>query len=293
MNGLLKASCRGLMFHPPPRSSRTLFREDERNLMARSLSGELIHCQLSYPYESPCSWNSYRQTASVVIFMHGNADDVASSQTYCEWLANELGTNVVSFDYPGYGFSSGSKNTSEEGMVEAAEVALELVTNRLGCDISQVVLFGKSIGSFPAVSLAARPYCARIRGLVLVSPVASAARCVFDASFVPGFLMQRLDSVALNNLAEIRKVQSLVLFVHGRQDTLVPCDNSEVLQQAASYHSQHPALYVDAGHNDIECRHQTLFLNTLRSFVQTCMTELHDKTGASPYEFMHFEGGSG
>jgi pimeloyl-ACP methyl ester carboxylesterase len=178
-------------------------------------------------------------------------------------------------------------------MIEAADVALELVTNRLGCDVSKVVLLGKSIGSFPAVSLAARPCCARIQGLVLVSPVASAARCVFDASFVPGFLMQKLDSVALNNLAEICKVQCLVLFIHGRQDKLVPCDNSEVLKEATSYHSQHPALYVDAGHNDIECRHQTLFLSTLRSFVQTCITDLNDKAGATPYEFMHFEGGSG
>jgi hypothetical protein len=45
--------------------------------------------------------------------MHGNANDVRSC--YTQWLANELSCNVVTFDYP-YGFSSGTDNTSEEGL---------------------------------------------------------------------------------------------------------------------------------------------------------------------------------
>ena len=99
-----------------------------------------------------------------------------------------------------------------------------------------------------------------------MSPVASAARSVLDTSFLPGFLMQRLDSLALNNLAQIRKVQCLVLFVHGKEDKLVPSENLEVLKQATDYHSQYPALFVDAGHNDIESRYTTLFLSTLRTW---------------------------
>lgn len=289
MNGLVRASCRGMMFHPPRRPSQALFREDERNVLARSFSGELIHCQLTYPWNKPTSLRNYDSSGNALLFMHGNADDVASSQSYCQWLANELDVNVVSFDYPGYGFSSGAHNCSEEGMLEAAEVALELLTNKLGCDMSKVLILGKSIGSFPAVSLAARSCCARIRGLVLVSPMASAARCILDTSFVPGFLMHRLDSLALNNLAHIGKVQCLVLYVHGTEDKLVPSENSETLKQATDYHSQHPALFVKAGHNDIESRHTSVFLSTLRNFVATCSTDLRDKNGASPYDFFDSE----
>ncbi len=150
--------------------------------------------------------------------MHGNADDVHSSQTYCQWLANALDLNVINFDYPGYGFSSGD-STSEEGMLQAADCAFELITTKIKCNVSEVVLCGKSIGSFPAVSLAAQAYCDRIRGLVLISPVASVARCVFDTNFVPNYVMRKLDSLTLNNLSMISKVRCLVLLVHGNQDS--------------------------------------------------------------------------
>jgi hypothetical protein len=55
-----------------------------------------------------------------------------------------------------------------------------------------------------------------------------------------------------------------VLFVHGKQDTVVTCDNSEDLRLSINYHSQYPALFVRGDHNDIESRHKALFLTTLR-----------------------------
>ena len=271
-------------FHPPPRLLQAGFQPNDTNILVQSVSGDMIHCQLTYPYDKPTSVNDYKSTNSIVLFMHGNADDVHSSRSYCQWLADALDLKVISFDYPEYGFSSGD-STSEEGMLEAADCAFELIINKLKCEVSEVVLCGKSIGSFPAVSLAARSYCARIRGLVLISPVSSAARCVFDTTFVPNYLMHKLDSLALNNLSEISKVWCLVLLVHGKQDKLVLVDNSEALLLATNYHSQHPVLYVDAGHNDIESRHQALFLETLSNFVQTCMQNLDSTSSASPYEF--------
>jgi hypothetical protein len=137
------------MFSPPKRPVER-FRQDERNLLMSSISGHEIHCQMTYPHDKPTSLQDYHGTENIIIFMHGNADDVRSC--YTQWLANDLSCNVVTFDYP-YGFNSGTDNTSEEGMVEAAECALELVTNCLKHDVNTVILFGKSIGS-PAVSLA-------------------------------------------------------------------------------------------------------------------------------------------
>ena len=288
MNSLIRASCSGLMFHPPPRRPLKDFRQDERNILVRSYSGGDIHCHLSYPWDTPTSFHDYKGTAELVILMHGNADDVGSTETYCEWLANELAANVLSFDYPGYGFSSGADGSAcEEGMVQAAECALEVATQKLKCNVSDVIIFGKSIGSFPAVSIASRPYYSRLKGLILVSPVASAARCVLDTKYVPNFLLSRLDSVALDNLSNMHKVQCLVLFVHGLQDTVVTCDNSEDLKVATNYHSQYPALYVRANHNDIESRHKAPFLTALRDFIQTCATQLERDAMKCPYEDMN------
>jgi len=284
MNFLLRKTFGGFMFHPPSRLMHAKFQADDANVLVRSVSGDMIHCQLTCPFDKPTSINDYKSTSSIILFMHGNADDVHSSQTYCQWLADALDLNVISFDYPGYGFSSGD-STSEEGMLEAANCAFELITNKLKCEVSEIVLCGKSIGSFPAVSLAAQEYCARIRGLVLISPVASGARCVFDTNFVPSYVMGKLDSLALNNLSMISKVRCLVLLMHGTQDKLVPLENSEALHLKVNYHSNYPVMYVNAGHNDIESKHQTLFLETLAHFVQTCTHNLDSTIAASPYEF--------
>jgi hypothetical protein len=62
-----------------------------------------------------------------------------------------------------------------------------VASQKLKCDVADVIIFGKSIGSFPAVSMASRPYYSRLRGLVLV---ASAARCVLQPKYVPKFLLK-------------------------------------------------------------------------------------------------------
>ena len=75
--------------------------------------------------------------------------------------------NVLLFDYPGYGFSSGEP--SEEAMEDAAIAVMEYVTTKLRKQASDVVVLGKSIGSSPAVSIVAHPVLAgSIRGLILI-----------------------------------------------------------------------------------------------------------------------------
>ena len=74
---------------------------------------------------------------------------------------------------------------------------------------------------------------ATIRGLVLISPLASAARCVTDIKMFPGFVALRLDSIALANINMISKVQCPIFFVHGTDDNVVESSNSEELFAAS------------------------------------------------------------
>ena len=130
-------------------------------------------------------------------------------------MCDHTQSNMLVFDYPGYGYSSGEDNTTQEGMEEAAVAVLDYALTILGHNTTDILLVGKSIGSFPAVSLAAQPFAATIRGLLLISVVASAARCVTDIQMFPVFFARRLDSIALANIDLISKVQCPVFFVHG------------------------------------------------------------------------------
>ena len=58
---------------------------------------------------------------SVVLFCHGNGDDLGTAKPYAQWLSAKLRRRVVAFDYPGYGHSTGT--TSESTIYEGALLA--------------------------------------------------------------------------------------------------------------------------------------------------------------------------
>jgi abhydrolase domain-containing protein 17 len=283
MNRLIRASANSLMFKPPPRPALERFREDCENVLLKTLGGDYVHCCLVCPYGRETQLQCFDGTARIMIFMHGNADDIESSKTYCKWLADHLQMHVLLFDYPGYGFSSGEP--SEEAMEDAAIAVMEYTTTKLRKNASDVFVCGKSIGSYPAVSLAAHPVFANsIRGLILISPVASAARCVFEPKMVPDFLLRRMDSIALANIQHIGNVQTAIFIVHGSKDDVVSIDNAHALMAASSSTTYYPPLFLEAGHNDIECKFGSVVLDAFAAFVAEC--DRHEQTivASSPYD---------
>lgn len=272
------------MFKPPARPLLSKFKADDRNVLIKTVHGEYVHCRLVCPWGVETCLQSYSGTPNAILFMHGNADDVQSSTSYCQWLADHLVTNVFVFDYPGYGYSSGL--ASEEGMEDAAVAVTEYLMTKLQIDLSNLVVLGKSIGSYPAIALAAHPvFSAYIRGLLLLSPVASAARCILDSSVVPRFLMRTLDGIALANIARVADVHTLMFVVHGIEDEVVGIDNAHALIQAAKPHTCYPPLWLEAGHNDIESLHQGLLIDTIKEFLVQCDKRVERRYSAiCPYD---------
>eukprot|EP00966_Prymnesium_polylepis_P026890 621431-Prymnesium_polylepis.1 len=72
------------------------------------------------------------------------------------------------------------------------------------------MLLGKSLGSCPTAYLAA---ITLFRGVVLVGGIASGARVLWPSSRNP-----LSDSIAFNNLSKLKKCESLVQIIHGKQD---------------------------------------------------------------------------
>jgi len=80
---------------------------------------------------------------------------------------------------------------SEAGMCAAIEAVYDISVNRMGVPPQQMLLWGKSLGTGPTVFLASqqRP----LSGVVLISPLASGARCVLGG--LPRAMMGAADSV--------------------------------------------------------------------------------------------------
>ena len=259
------------IFKPPKRPQPQDHRKEANERFVRSIDGDDIHCQLVLPFDCPSTIETYeRNRNGVILASHGNADDVASFHSYAQFLADRCQMSVVVYDYPGYGFSSGGLCTTDANMFTACEAALRFVMDTLKHPVEDITVLGKSIGTVPAVQLASQPYMAQCNGLVLISPLASGARCMIDASYyqhIPAAIMTSLDLIFGPSVHRISEVQTLVFVTHGQNDTVVPISNAHALLAHCATSSYYPPLFVEAGHNDIESKFTGLFASSLVDFI--------------------------
>ncbi|CAG5867828.1 unnamed protein product [Menidia menidia] len=87
-----------------------------------------------------------------VLFSHGNAVDLGQMSSFYIGLGTRINCNIFSYDYSGYGVSTG-KPTEK---------------NLYGICPENIILYGQSIGTVPTVDLASRYECAAV---VLHSPL--------------------------------------------------------------------------------------------------------------------------
>jgi hypothetical protein len=176
-----------------------------------------------------------------VLLCHGNAGNVGDRVLHAASLS-AAGLDVLSFDYRGYGSSSG--RPSEEGTYADARAAREALLREPGVDPARVIYLGESLGGAVALALAVESPPA---GLVLQSTFTSVrdmARRHYP--FIPPGLVPD----AYPSLRLIGRLRSPLLVLHGDRDDIVPLIYGEALFEAAPEPKQMQVLR-GAGHNDL------------------------------------------
>lgn len=109
-----------------------------------------------------------------LLWSHGNAMDCGELFAFHAHLALRFDVDVVSYDYSGYGASSGQP--SEHALNADMEAVHEHLSTAWGVDASrELVVYGQSVGSGPSCRIAVRRPCA---ALVLHAPIASGIRVI-------------------------------------------------------------------------------------------------------------------
>lgn len=198
----------------------------------------------------------------VVIYWHGNADQIGWSGT---WLARRLGRlGFVAVEYPGYGLSEGSP--TQASIFWSALRVFDYVTNDLGVDPSRVRLLGQSIGCAPALYVGTVRPTAK---LVLLSPftsIAAVANSVFP--FLPVALLEALVKDPFRNDVLAPACVSPVLVVHGTRDEIVPFVQGKAIAGLLPESKFLPLEGV--GHNDLFAPpHDAALLAHLLEFLDT------------------------
>jgi uncharacterized protein len=180
---------------------------------------------------------SEARPGAVMMSWHGNAafiDDVVLKMS----PYTSLGVSVLLIEYRGYGRSAGAP--SEDGILADANAWRVKLLKRKDVDRNRFIFHGRSLGSGPAVHMAAEHGA---QALFLEAPMTSLKPFV-TAYFAPAFLLRD----TWDNLSVASKVKGPAIVFHGRKDEVIGFEHGEALAKALSAQL---VAYPDAGHNDL------------------------------------------
>lgn len=149
----------------------------------------------------------------VLLWFHGNGETVAGLASVLRDF-RPAHAALLALDFRGYGASTGRPTVANT--LQDADAAFAYLGSRPDVDPARIVVYGRSVGSGPAVHVAVAH---RVAGLVLESAFTS-LRAMARTHFpmFPSFLA----GPGFDNLDAISRVTCLVLFVHGDRDRTVP-----------------------------------------------------------------------
>jgi len=206
-------------------------------------------------------FNGFRSPS--ILSFHGFSE-IASDYDHVAPIYHNLGINLFVADYRGYGCSGGTPTFSN--MVADAHHLFEAFQQLLLGDghTGNVFLMGRSLGSVPAIELAAC-YEERIAGLILEGAVASMVKLVTVMGFAQDFLGIR--DLAFPNIYKIRAVRAPILFLHGESDTLIPLADTQELFDNAATEDKRIVVVPEADHNDMISLGADLYFGAIRDFI--------------------------
>eukprot|EP00768_Dysnectes_brevis_P006711 gnl/Dysnectes_brevis/5399_a7748_602.p1 GENE.gnl/Dysnectes_brevis/5399_a7748_602~~gnl/Dysnectes_brevis/5399_a7748_602.p1 ORF type:complete len:283 (+),score=41.22 gnl/Dysnectes_brevis/5399_a7748_602:106-954(+) len=189
-----------------------------------------------------------------LLYTHGNGEDLGHIESWLRFLSRQFHCRVVSFDYRGYGLSRGT--SSEKNLLQDADAVYQHLLQRHSLAPSDLIIFGRSIGTVAAVHLARHP----VRGCILQSPIATAGLvgCGRRMFFVD----------CLNSMRRAHSINLPCLIIHGTLDEIVPVTNGIRLFDALPMKdSSTLELIPNAGHNDIEAHHLEQLMHAVTLYM--------------------------
>lgn len=109
-----------------------------------------------------------------ILYSHGNAVDLGHMSSFYLGLGSRINCNIFSYDYSGYGISTGKP--SEKNLYADVDAAWHALRTRYGISPENIILYGQSIGTVPTVDLASRY---EVGAAILHSPLMSGMRVAF------------------------------------------------------------------------------------------------------------------
>ncbi|KAJ8477992.1 hypothetical protein OPV22_021719 [Ensete ventricosum] len=188
-----------------------------------------------------------------LLYSHGNAADLGQMLNLFHELRSHLRVNIMSYDYSGYGASTGKP--SELNTYYDIEAVYDCLMKEYEIKQEDLILYGQSVGSGPTLNLAAR--LQKLGGVVLHSAILSGIRVLYPVKVTFWFDI-------FKNIDKIRQVNCPVLVIHGTSDEIVDWTHGKRLWEL-SKEKYDPLWIKGGGHCNLETFPQ--FIKHLRKFI--------------------------
>lgn len=211
--------------------SRILFPAPPPSYSAESFPEELIWVPKGRGFDGsspplpdaeslPCLLMTYPSARFLIIFFHSNAEDLGRCRGFCCYIREQFQVHVLAVEYPGYGICPGVP--TGESVMENAFAALRFARESLHWPLDSIKVFGRSIGTGPAIGLASSFTFA---GLILVTPFLSVQELFRDRVGPFAGLVEEWFA----NEDGAAKIASPTMIIHGQRDELITCRHGESL----------------------------------------------------------------
>lgn len=167
--------------------------------------------------------------APTMLYLHGNDKNIGGTPDLNRVMRlHDMGYNVLTVDYRGYGKSTGGK-PNEAKLYEDAGAAWNYLIKNRASDPKRTFIYGHSLGGAIAIDLAMRhPEAAGIIAESTFTSMVDMGNREYAYMPVDLLLNQRFDS-----LSKISHLKIPLLLIHGTWDTRVPYQMSQRLFDSA------------------------------------------------------------
>ncbi len=189
-------------------------------------------------YLTDMHWNSIHWIfldlwkEKTIFYFHGNSWSISS---YIDEIIqlSELGYNVISYDYPWYGKSTGCP--TEVNVYRYTNIFYDYIKNTRGIVTENLIVFGHSIWSSIWSEFA---YNNKIEKLILLSPLSS-KYAVCKARY--GIIFQKFLFMknGFDTLSKIKHINIPTLIIHGSIDSVISFEQWKSVFENAKSENKH------------------------------------------------------
>lgn len=218
--------------------------------------------------ELPVRYHLGEEPAAVnILFFHGNGE-VASDYDELAPQYRAVGLNLVVTEYRGYGRAGGTPTVTN--MVRDAHAVLTAVrdTLREQGQTGRLAVMGRSLGSVPAIDLAAGAPAGAVDGLIIESGIGETLPLLRCLGLDPAALGLADESEGFRNLQKISFFDKPTYILHAQHDELIPIMSAEALQAHCAAQRKEFQIVPGAGRNTIIDQVGVLYFQAIKQFTR-------------------------